>query len=113
MLKRLLVSGFGGMSNLNSLFRFLLGIVLFTQNQPSTHGGSILREIWENLPGATVNDLRNSAVYPNQPTTSGEITDFFEAPSNVGDQYGQRIHGYIVPPVTGNYTFWIASDDAS
>src|SRR5262249_26018368 len=25
----------------------------------------------------------------------------------------QRLHGYLVPPVSGNYQFWIASDDAS
>jgi hypothetical protein len=31
----------------------------------------------------------------------------------LGDHYGTRIRGYIVPPTTGNYTFWIASDDQS
>ncbi|MDB6039503.1 MAG: Spore coat protein CotH, partial [Verrucomicrobiales bacterium] len=25
--------------------------------------------------------------------------------------YGQRMRGYIVPPLTGNYTFWISTDD--
>ena len=23
------------------------------------------------------------------------------------------MHGYLIPPQTGNYTFWIASDDGS
>ena len=32
---------------------------------------------------------------------------------NFADNYGQRIRGFICPPVTGNYTFWIASDDNS
>ena len=27
------------------------------------------------------------------------------------DNYGTRIRGFICPPVTGNYTFWISSDD--
>src|SRR5262249_44124557 len=25
--------------------------------------------------------------------------------------YGQRIHGYLIPPITGNYTFWLSGDD--
>jgi PKD repeat protein len=35
----------------------------------------------------------------------------FEAPSNVADFYGTRVRGFLLPAVTGNYTFWIASDD--
>jgi hypothetical protein len=45
------------------------------------------------------------------PTSTTQLTSF-EAPSNVGDNYGQRIRGYICAPVSGNYTFYIASDDS-
>jgi len=34
-----------------------------------------------------------------------------EAPSNINDNYGCRMKGWLMPPVTGNYTFYIASDD--
>ena len=27
--------------------------------------------------------------------------------------YGQRVRAFVVPPISGNYTFWIASDDTS
>jgi hypothetical protein len=37
----------------------------------------------------------------------------FEGPQYVGDYYASRIRGYICPPATGNYTFWISSDDES
>ena len=30
----------------------------------------------------------------------------------LGDNYGARIRGYIHPLITGQYTFWFASDDA-
>ncbi|MGB0745098.1 MAG: PA14 domain-containing protein, partial [Opitutales bacterium] len=30
---------------------------------------------------------------------------------NVGSYFGTRVHGYIIPPETGNYHFWIAGDD--
>ncbi|NGO39706.1 hypothetical protein G4L39_09915 [Limisphaera ngatamarikiensis] len=71
----------------------------------------ILREVWEGIPGTAVADLTNSPAFPNQPTSTNLVTDYFEAPVNVMDNYGQRMHGYVVPPVTGNYIFWIASDD--
>jgi hypothetical protein len=35
-----------------------------------------------------------------------------QAPSNIGDSFGSRMSGWLVPPVTGDYTFWIASDDS-
>ncbi|MGC8830009.1 MAG: PA14 domain-containing protein, partial [Verrucomicrobiia bacterium] len=33
--------------------------------------------------------------------------------SSWGDNYGEYIRGYYIPPVTGNYRFYIASDDQS
>jgi len=50
--------------------------------------------------------------YPNQPSDS-DIRTSFEAPPNIGDYYLTRMRGYLHPPVTGNYTFWIASDNSS
>ena len=41
------------------------------------------------------------------------MLDNFEAPTNVDDNYGQRLRAFITPPITGSYTFWIASDDNS
>jgi hypothetical protein len=35
----------------------------------------------------------------------------FEDLSNVADNYGTRLSGYICVPVTGSYTFWIAGND--
>ena len=48
--------------------------------------------------------------------TAPNLTDTlpsFEAPTNWADNYGTRMRGYITAPVTGSYTFWIASDDNS
>lgn len=71
----------------------------------------ILREVWEGIGGTAVADLTNSPAFPDQPTSTNLVTDYFEAPVDVLDNYGQRMHGYLIPPVTGDYTFWIASDD--
>lgn len=47
----------------------------------------------------------------NEPPARMEALTDFEAPSNQGEKYGARIRGYLHPPATGAYTFWIASDD--
>jgi hypothetical protein len=74
--------------------------------------GAITREVWTNIGGSTVADLTNYGLYPNQPDIQEEITSF-EGPVDWSDNYGTRIHGFLTPPVTGDYTFWIASDNTS
>lgn len=75
-----------------------------------TATGSILSERWNNIAGTSVNDLINHSNYPDNPSSSTQLQSF-EIPSNSGDNYGVRLRGYICPPTTGNYTFWLASDD--
>jgi len=89
---------------------FVIGMCLqfFT---PPACAGSITREVFAGIGGNTVDDLINSGIYPDNPTSTNLVTDFFEAPTDIDDNYGTRMHGYIVPPVTGDYTFWIATDD--
>jgi signal transduction histidine kinase len=50
--------------------------------------------------------------FPFQPS-GRDIRPLFEAPENEGDFRLTRMRGWLHPPVTGNYTFWIASDDSS
>jgi glucose/arabinose dehydrogenase len=76
----------------------------------STNG--ILREVYTGIIGTAVADLTNAPSFPQSPTTV-EVLDNFEAPTSVSDNYGQRLRGLITAPVSGNYTFWIASDDDS
>jgi len=74
--------------------------------------GNILYEKWDDITGSSVSDLTSGSMYPDHPSSSALLTTF-EAPGNSGNNYGARIHGFICPPQTGNYVFWIASDDAS
>lgn len=70
------------------------------------------REVWHDIPGTvSLADLRDSLFFPGSPDESGAVAEF-RAPSNVADSYGQRLSGFLVPPVSGDYTFWIASDDS-
>ncbi len=80
-----------------------------SRSVPYTHG--ILWEYWLDIgTGNAVADLTSSANYPHNPSGS-EIRSSFEAPTNWAGAYGGRMRGYITPTVTGNYWFWIASDD--
>ena len=74
--------------------------------------GFILREWWTGIDGVAVTDLTGSPNYPDSPTGS-DLLASFEAPVNWAESYGTRIRGYVHPPETGFYTFWIASDDGS
>ena len=72
--------------------------------------GGILREYWTTVPGVFVRNLEKDRRYPNQPD-GRDLLKTFEAPSNWGDNYGLRLRGYVHPPVTDDYTFWIAGSD--
>jgi glucose/arabinose dehydrogenase len=71
-----------------------------------TASGTILREVWNNVMGTGV-----SAIPVNSTPSSSSQATLFESPSNIGDNYAQRMRGYLCVPTTGNYTFWIASDN--
>ena len=73
-----------------------------------TATGQILREEWDNAPGTEVSQIPLTSV----PGSFSYLTAL-EGPTNCGDNYGDRIRGYLCPPQTGNYTFWIAGDDTS
>lgn len=84
----------------------------FTVTVTSSGGGSgsILREYWNNITGTSISNLTSNANYPNSPSGSAQLTSL-EGPTNTADNYGARIRGYIHPPATGSYTFWVAGDD--
>ena len=73
----------------------------------------LLREVYDDIPGVTVEDLTQSPGFPDSPSSESLINDWFEAPSDVADRYGQRLRAWLIPPATGDYTFWIAADDAA
>lgn len=73
-----------------------------------TASGYISREYWTGISGGAVADIPISTIPDGE-----EELPIFESPSNLGSHYGARMRGYICPPVSGAYTFWIASNDHS
>lgn len=71
------------------------------------------RELFYNLGSdSTVAALTNSAKFPGKPDALAAMSSFASA-TGVADNYGSRVRAYVVPPVSGDYTFFIASDDDS
>ena len=56
-----------------------------------------------------------AAVFPDFPfrPSGADIQTSFEAPSNWGDYHLTRMVALLHPPKSGEYTFWVASDDSS
>ncbi|CAN5314369.1 hypothetical protein BH23VER1_BH23VER1_02390 [soil metagenome] len=79
---------------------------------PQVTTGSIGIEAWDGISGTAVSDLTSHPKFPDNPSLAGTLASF-EIPSNQGDNYGIRIQGYIVPPTTGSYEFYISGDDES
>ncbi len=77
---------------------------------PTTSQLGVIREFYANIPGTAVSDLTGSANFPGSPTSTSVLTEF-NAPNDVGENYGQRIRGYLKPTTSGSYQFSIAADD--
>ena len=77
---------------------------------PPVTRGFLRREVYTNIPYGTVAALTNDPKFPDHPDLV-EVVPSFEAPSFWDDNYGQRLVGYLLPPATGNYVFYISSDD--
>src|ERR1051326_4012919 len=79
----------------------------------------IYRQLWTGLNASdtSLNALTNTALNPNWPNNPNpaytRVFTNLETEINFLDGYGQRLRAFIVPPMTGLYTFWIASDDTS
>ncbi|WP_016775982.1 lamin tail domain-containing protein [Anaerophaga thermohalophila] len=68
-------------------------------------GQGITREVYLEIPGSSVDDLLSSPGFPAKPDSETIVTTVFEAPSNIDDNYGQRMHGLLKAPQTGYYVF--------
>ena len=83
--------------------------------------GVVKGEIYDNISGTTVDLLLADPTYPNTPSRVTYINSLFfgTASGNAGfansfgDNYGARITGTITPTASGQYNFFIRSDDSS
>ena len=77
-------------------------------NASCTANGLITRDIWNGGSRNSISDIPLNTT-PNESST---LNKFEAAPFTAADN-AQRVRGFICPPQTGIYTFWIASDEDS
>lgn len=72
--------------------------------------GGIGCAVYTNIIGTMVADLTRSASFPGHPGWVGRAAHF-ELDSRPEANCGAAMRGYVLPPTSGDYTFWIASQD--
>jgi len=89
----------------------LLNPLTDLQNIDITLTDVLTRQVWKGITNTAIPQLTNDPRFPFQPDQENIVTGLFEAPVNAAEYFGQRILGRFLTPRSGNYTFWIASDD--
>lgn len=78
--------------------------------------GGALQLYWTNITANNIAGLTNNARFPNEPSFT-TLEPAFEYPLNganeAGSTYGNQLIAYLSPPTTGDYVFFICSDDPS
>lgn len=89
--------------------------VLITVNNNSTpfQPGSLSYALYDGIgSGTAVSDLTSNTRFPTDPTSEKQMGNF-EGDTDRADSYGSVMRGFLIPPQSGSYTFFIASDDNS
>ncbi|MDQ8187298.1 DUF1800 family protein [Pelagicoccus sp. SDUM812002] len=74
--------------------------------------GGVNRAVWLNVEGSTIESLLLQDPLLRSPAFD-DIIPSLETPLDWTDNYGTHIIGYIHPPATGDYQFWLAANDAA
>jgi hypothetical protein len=72
----------------------------------------VLLELWRPIPGSEVQNLTSSARFTGRADQELRLPQL-ELRSRLGDNYGLRLRGFLHPPASGEYRFWIAADDSA
>lgn len=105
----------------------LLALALVWTTTLTTHAGWIKRYLYYDMPGTTVAELLygtnyfGTVIFPDTPSEIQFIPYLSTGPhlaetdpqfqNAFYDNYGSYVPGYIEPPVTGEYIFWVCGDD--
>jgi hypothetical protein len=74
--------------------------------------GRVQVDLFRNLPGQGVGDLTSHPGYPSAPDEQSHW-NALRSPGSLGENFGARIRGFLLPPRSGEYTLFLRSGDAS
>ncbi len=75
--------------------------------------GVVKFEAFTGIGGTAVQALLDADKFVNNQPDDVRLITGLDTPNGYGENYGARVTGFIVPPETGTYRFFIRSDDAS
>lgn len=98
-----------------AVFAFFFQRELYLRTGPAPEIG-LNRLVYLDKPGVILDDFypnpRGQGQFPPGAASSDEVPVLdFESPVNSLTDAGTVLYGYLVPPVTGSYVFYISSDD--
>ena len=85
-------------------------LVVGANSKPVEGANSIKIREYHDIGGTAVSDLTGNAKYPNSPDAVKSASKF-ESETNIRDNYGLEASGFLHPTKTGDYTFYLATDD--
>lgn len=100
---------YGSTSNTSGVLN-LDQIQSLQQATPLVNVSGVLYEQWNNVSGTSLSDLRNDSRFPYNPSNT-KLQTTFEGFTNIADNFGARLSGWVKAPATGSYTFWVVADD--
>ena len=85
---------------------------LFT-DEVKAETGALMKEIWDGqgVTDITISKLKTHPNYPNRPLARDFIPSFESFHRDWKDSFGTRVTGFIVPQVSGSYSFAVAGDE--
>ncbi|TVR14504.1 MAG: hypothetical protein EA401_04375 [Planctomycetota bacterium] len=84
---------------------------LLADEASDAHQGA-LWQAWTGVRDVSTDDLSNLAIFADEPTHSEQTADA-SSPENWADHYVSRLSGWLIPPVTGDYRFFVRADDGA
>lgn len=72
--------------------------------------GTLLREVWRGIGGSEVDPFLRMPKY-KEPPDDRKYLSSAETLANVGDNYAQSVQGILTPPESGDYVFWLMTND--
>lgn len=73
--------------------------------------GVINSRVYNNIGGTDIPSLTNNSKFINGQWDSEQFKNLIESNTDQADNYGAELIGYIVPSVSGVYSFYVSADD--
>ena len=80
------------------------------QSATALVGQGVLYEEWAGVNGNSLEDLISYPEFPGNPSAT-MVRPSFDAFVDKADNFGARMSGWVKAPESGDYTFWITTDD--